>query len=175
MELPITKRDARRLAIMVESRLINYKHYFLWADKLIMQSKDAPGWICNLATIKYCGDAVKAINTFVYSEPFEQLDQHEAVDEHVACLFLRYRRAELSWATFLEQAGALTDAANGRRFCEYFYEMLNKLEENEFSKRVEAKQVVEVEAEYQRAITAVQPVYETFSGYFREYVRAAAK
>jgi hypothetical protein len=158
-----TKLEARRLATMVESRLIGYRHYFPWADRVIADSDEPPAWIINLAAIRYYA--------FVHSEPFEHFNEQERSDQYVACLFLRYRRGEISWATFLNDAGSVTDAANGPRECEYFYLMLNDLEDREFSKDVEAAQAEKVEREFEAALATIRPLYEDFVAYFREYVR----
>jgi hypothetical protein len=96
-----SKRFALRIATMIDARLIWYKHYFRWADRLIAELDDPPNWLLEIATIKYYPDAVAAINRFVYSEPFESFDGEQCAAEHVACLFLRYQSGAISWATFL--------------------------------------------------------------------------
>jgi len=48
-------------------------------------------------------------------------EEWPSTDVDVACLYLRYARRELSWATFLRQAGVLADMSAGRDACEYFY------------------------------------------------------
>lgn len=59
---------------------------------------------------------------------------------HFACLYLRYQRRELSWATFLDLAGRFADQADSEIPCEFFFEMLNALEDAEFSSALEESQ-----------------------------------
>lgn len=157
---------------MIESRLIGYKHYVPWADEIIASLDTPPPWVLEIATSKYSPDAVAAINGFVYSEPFQEFENVE--DEYVACLFLRYRHDAISWATFLEEAGRFTDAYNGRRDCEYFYELLNELEDQELSKALEQRQAVEVEGEFSENLLPVRELYEIFLTYFRRFQESRA-
>ena len=126
MNKDIDKQTAKTLAIMIESRLIWYKHYYPWADNIILNESNVPSWILNLSSIKYIPDAVKSINEYVYSEPFEPFDEKKYSDQYVACLFLRFEIGAISWATFLLDAGQHADACYGRHECEYFFIMLNK-------------------------------------------------
>lgn len=164
------KRFARRISMMIESRLIWYKHYYRWADEIILSMNKPPYWVLKLATIKYFPQAVQAVNEFVYSEPFETFDSEQYTDEYVACLFFRYRRGEIAWATFLNEAGLFTDSDNGHRYCENFYCLLNILDDNEYSKDIERSQRVEIEHEYAEAIATVEGLYNGFLEYFRQYV-----
>jgi hypothetical protein len=155
---------------MIDARLIYYKHYYGWADELIGDLPEPPAWILEIATIRYSPDAVTAVNQFVHSEPFESFDDNEWVDEHIACFFLRHRAGATSWATFLADAGSFSDGYGGRRGCEYFYELLNELDANEYCQQVACRQRAEVEAEYGNAISAIQSLYEKFMEYFRIFV-----
>jgi len=165
-----SKRFATRIATMIDARLIWYKHYYRWADQLIAELDAPPNWILEIATIQYYPDAVAAVNRFVYSEPFESFDAEKCSDEHVACMFLRYQRGAISWATFLTEGGSFTDAYDGRRCCEYFYAFLNELENNEYAQQLETRQRAEIESEFSVAISTIQPLYDMFMRYFREYV-----
>ena len=40
-----SKRLAALIAIMIDARLIWYKHYYGWADDLIMRLPEPPLWI----------------------------------------------------------------------------------------------------------------------------------
>lgn len=164
------KRFGRRVGIMIELRLIGYKHYYPWADEVIMAMEEPPSWILEIATIKYFPKALEVIYEFVSSPPFEPFDAESNVDEYLACLFLRYKRGEISWATFLNEAGLFTDARNGHRPCEDFYCRLNDLEDSEFAKDIEQNQRDEVELELVEALNSVQALYDGFLEHFRLYV-----
>ena len=165
-----SKRFALRVAAMIDSRLIWHKHYFRWADRMIDELDEPPNWIVEIATITCYPDAVAAVHRYVYSEPFEPFDREEYADDYVACLYLRYHSGAISWATFLSDAGSFTDAETGRRCCEYFYDFLNKLEDNEYSHTLESAQRKDIEAEFSDAISRISPLYDMFMGYFREHV-----
>jgi hypothetical protein len=166
----LDRKFALRIVTMIESRLIWYKHYYGWADEIIMAMERPPYWILEIATVKYFPQAAAIVREFVYSEPFETFDYEEYTDEYIACLFLRYRHGAISWATFLNEAGAFTDAHNGERYCEDFYDNLNILEDNEYSKKIEQSQREEIETEFATAISTINTFYLGFLEYFRRYV-----
>ena len=155
---------------MIESRLIWYKHYYGWADEIIMAMEKPPYWVLEIATVKYYPQAAQIVREFVYSEPFEAFDDEQYANEYVACLFLRYRHGAISWATFLDEAGKFTDAHNGHLHCEAFYGTLNILEDNEYSKHIEQSQREEIETEFAKPIVTMSSLFRSFLEYFRQYV-----
>ena len=165
-----SKRFALRIAAMIDTRLIWYKHYFRWAHQLIAQLDNPPLWILQIATIKYYPNALAAVNRFVYAEPFESFDGEQYDEEYLACLFLRYQSGAISWATFLNEAGSFTDASCSRFACEYFYAFLNELEDNEYAQNLESRQSAEIEFKINAAIHTIRPLYKMFIEYLREYV-----
>lgn len=165
-----SKRFALRIETMIDSRLIWYKHYYRWADQLVATLDSPPQWILEIGTIKYYPDAVAAVNRFVYAEPFETFDGQQCSDEYIACLYLRNESGATSWATFLDDAGAHTDAYDGHHCCEYFYEMLNTLEDSEYALSVQGIQRADVASEFSSAISMIRPLHQMFMDHFREYV-----
>lgn len=155
---------------MVESRLIWYEHFGPWADELIMKLDVPPHWLLELSTTQYQPDAARILYSYASSPPFESDDADARIDEYVACLFLRYRRGEISWATFLHEAGQKLDAANSRRPCEDFYTLLSDLEHHEYSKELERTQSAAIECEFHGAIERVDSVYRVFVEFFRRFV-----
>ena len=61
-----------------------------------------------------------------------------------------------------------TDAEPGREQCEYFFAMLNELEERDFDERVEHRQVPLASARFADAIALVTAEYAPFDRAFRE-------
>jgi len=155
---------------MIDEGLISYKHYYRWADDIIEFLEISPGWIIDLAVTKYRSDAVEIVNRFAFSEPFESVSGSDLSDERVACVFLRHERGELSWATFLESAGKLTDGmGNGLHDCSYFYEMLKVITDGEYNSWLAANQRKRVERDFWRALATIRSVYEEFCSYFRRF------
>ena len=163
------KKFARQIAMMIEARLIWYQHYYPWADEIIVALDNPPYWILEIATVKYFPKAVEIINEFVNSDPIESFDT-EYESGFVACLFLRYERGEISWATFLTDAGCFTDSYDGEEDCSYFYNLLNLIGDSGYSKTIEEAQKVAIEEEYAIAISRVREAYNPFQQYFRQYV-----
>jgi hypothetical protein len=157
--MDLTKKNAGRLHTMVSTSLITYKHYIPWADALIAQLEKPPYWLLELSTVKYKGDAEKVLVEFVTSEPFEEQDASLHNRDHIASLFLRYERREISWATFLNEAGRFSDCNQGEVPCEIFYELLNQFEDSDFDLSLERKQVAEVLGEYQKAVDSIRELY----------------
>lgn len=172
------KRFALRLATMVDSRLIWYEHFAPWADALIMKLEAPPHWLLELSTIRDQPDATRLLRDYTDSPPFESDDtddRNDRIDEYVACLFLRYRRGDLSWASFLREPGQKLDAANGRRACEEFYSLLTDLEHREYAKELERIQCAAIEREFQGAIERIDSVYRVFVEFFRRFVAAQGR
>jgi hypothetical protein len=169
------KRFVLRLATMVESGLLSWEFYAAWADDLIARLDSPPSWLLDLSTTKYRPDAVRVLRTEAFSPPFEEFDSDEQSDEFLACLLLRYRRGEISWATFLNEGGLHLDNENGRRHCEWLYQMLTDLERHEYSKEVENAQRASVRAELDEALARVEPLYLTFLECFRRAAKPPSK
>ena len=131
MEVP-TKQECFYVLEMLESGLIDFSYTHRWADKIITKLDMVPAWLFDLATKKYRGDQCKAIREYVFSEPFEA-SPDEMEKFHIACLWLRYERRELSWATFLRFTGEHLDAVCGDWDCETPYHYLNVYEDAYFS------------------------------------------
>jgi hypothetical protein len=167
----LNKHFARKLSVMVDSRLIWYKHYFKFCDEIIENMEDPPYWIIELATTKFIPDALKVINEYGFnSEPFEEI-QSDLCDFFIACLFLRYNRREISWATFLKKSGEFADVTQAVKCdCEWFYEMLNNYEDSDFSKGLEKTQIKKVNEVFRISIEEAQELYSPFQLYFHEYV-----
>lgn len=154
----LSKKFAFRLMLGIEADCITYRHYIPWADKMIERLERPPAWVCDLATTQYKPDALTAVAAYVRSFPPD--DVSDDGDEFVGYLWIRYERRELSWATFLNESGRYADARNGARPCEYFYSMLNELEEQDFSPAVEGRQRNAVSAALETAISRAKEVYE---------------
>jgi hypothetical protein len=170
----LDKRFVLRLATMVDSGLLSWEFRAAWADDLIARLASPPSWLLDLSTTKYQPDAVRALRAEAYAPPFEEFDSDELSDEFLACLLLRNRRREISWATFLDEGGRHLDNENGRRHCEWLYLMLNDLEHHEYSEEVENTQRASVSAELGEALTRVEPLYLMFLECFRRTVKSAS-
>lgn len=130
------KQECCYVLEMLESGLIDFSYTQPWAEHIITTLDYAPPWLSDLVTKKYNGDQSKALREYIFSEPFEVCpDDMEKF--HVACLWLRYERRELSWATFLRVAGEHLDTANADWDCETPYHYLNVHEDAYFSNESE--------------------------------------
>lgn len=131
MSIP-SKAECCYILEMVESDLINFSYTHPWAEQIIEEVDVAPSWLCDLATKKYQGDQAKALREYLFSEPHGEappdLDKF-----HIACLWLRYERRELSWATFLTLTGEYLDTVDGDWACETAYRYLNLFDDAYFS------------------------------------------
>jgi len=132
------KPECFYLLEMLDSHLIDYSYTQPWADKLIEGIDIPPVWLCDIAVKKSQIDQLKAIREYVFSEPFEE-NPPEFEKFHVACLWLRYERRELSWATLLREIGDCLDAADGDWDCETPYHYLNMYEDADFTEESEKK------------------------------------
>lgn len=169
MNFELNKDLANKIGLILESRLIWYKHYYLWCDEIIDQNNEPPYWIIELATVKYIPDAIRIVNEYAYSEPFEQFCRSN--DLYVACLFIKYERNEISWATFLGAVGDFSDGNNAKVDCSYFYMMLNDYEDSEFSSELEKSQKIKIYNEFSSEINEMYSYYNPFVSYFRDYVK----
>lgn len=156
----INKVAARRVKAMVDAGLITYKEVQPWAESVLGTMERPPNWICDLATRTYSPDVSASLGEYLNSEPFESFDPFEADDDHLASLYLRYERGELSWAVFLDVAGRYADGANGAWECEEFFELLNALEDADFSAAVEKEQREDVRAKLSPAVSRIRPAYD---------------
>lgn len=99
LRLNYSKNFAARLLVMVETKLLTNKHTQPWSDSIINETTAPPPWILDLSLASSKSNVESVVGDFAYSPPFEPLTLDD--NFHIACLFLRYKRRELSWATFL--------------------------------------------------------------------------
>lgn len=129
---PPDKSECFYIATMLDSVLIDFTYIHPWADQVIREMENPPYWLCQLAIEKSQDNLLNTLGSFIYGEPFEapppDLDKF-----HVGCLWLRYERRELSWATYLRQVGSHLDAADCGWDCETPYHYLNLHEDADFS------------------------------------------
>ncbi len=169
LERAITKREAVSLVVMLEAGLISHEHYFCWADERI-RLEDAPDfWLLELAATKDSKIAISLLNSYAYSEPFEEFASEECNDEFVAAEWIRYKESEISWATFLIECGDYTDVNCAREDCEYFFYKLNDIESSQFSKSLEEKQSAIIFKRFSDVIQRVELKYNEFLPYLRRY------
>ena len=169
-----SRQFARRFVTLLDTDLICYKHYFPWADAVIAELDSPPLWVIEISTIKYLPDASSAVRAFAYSEPFEEFDLVNLSDEYVACMFLRQQTGATSWATFLLDAGCHVDGSDGRKDCDYFFHMLNLLENSEYNEQVTVDQRTQVRDDFADVIRQISTVHETFMTYFRHHIQRVA-
>lgn len=131
-----TKVDCYYIVEMLNSGLINYQQTQPWADKIIEALDAPPSWLFDVSLKQYQGDQIFAFRAVAYGEPFT--DVPNDLDKfHLACLWLRYERRELSWAILLREIGDYLDAVYGEWDCETPYHYLNLYEEAIFSEESE--------------------------------------
>ena len=157
-------RLAHVLAVMGESRLIGLESLRPWADAWILKLDAPPAWLLELCTARELAEAVRILSDAAGSPSSESLDTDERADVFVACLLLRYRRGDLSWATFLREAGQRLDAANGHRPCEDLYALLTELERHADAKALESLQRAQLEREFHEALERVESVRRLLEG-----------
>lgn len=168
MEHDISKNFAAKMAVMLDASLIHYKHYELWCDEIIESMKQPPEWILALTDTKYLPDARNIVSSYAFADSAPDFCY---ADFYLACLYMKYRKKHISWATFLLSAGEYSDGNDCCVECEFFYSLLTQLEENEFSVFVEQKQVNRVSEKLMNLIEEAGSLYEYFLTYFRQYCR----
>lgn len=167
-DFDLCKETAAILANMVDSGLITYKYYYPWCDEIIEKEDKPPHWILELGVTTFAQNAASIINSYAYSEPFEEFDDNKLGNLFIACRLIMFLRREISWSTFLLGAGFYSDGVGYGRTkvdCEYFFNLQNILEENAYSIEVEQKQFEKVESIFKDDIEIVQYFYK----FFREY------
>ncbi|QTB24457.1 hypothetical protein [Lysinibacillus sphaericus] len=169
LQIKLNKSLAWKMGEMIESGLITYKHYVLFCDEIIEKYENPPYWIIELSLTKVQNDAVRIVREFAHSEPFENFP--EVNDFYLACLFLQYKQRQISWVSFLFNAGWYCDGYHCSIHCEFFYDLLNAYEK---SKALEEIQVRNVENFLLVNINEAQDIYKIFEYYFDKYIVASS-
>ncbi|MDK1286272.1 hypothetical protein [Pseudoalteromonas umbrosa] len=169
LERVITKREAVSFVTLLDTELVCYKHYICWADEIILSENKPPFWILDLAVTRSKEAAIDCLNTYAYSEPFERFDAEKCNDEFVAAQWLRYEMNKISWAEFLLECGDYTDGNYAREDCEYFYYMLNDIENSKYPKRLEKKQSSQVLKRFSDIIHEINDKYHEFLPYLEKF------
>jgi len=169
MDTPCSKQDVQRILQMHRSGLVSWKHLSPWAAAQIEQLDEPPAWLCELVSLQYRGHIDKCLEAFVLAPPFEPLNLNELSDYLISCLFARFEQREISWATFLQEAGQHADGTQAAsEDCEWFYDLLNELEDTEFDDTVTARQVEKVRQLLSASIEQVTEELAPFAEAFRK-------
>ncbi|MEM9102187.1 MAG: hypothetical protein AAGB12_07670 [Pseudomonadota bacterium] len=169
LEKNITKRDAITLMIMLDTGLINYKHYMCWIDEKILKDQEPALWALELATNKNTQSAMEHLKTYAFSKPFEDFKLRAFKDEYIACQWLRYKRKEISWSTFLLECGKYADAHFTRSESKYFFSLYNDIEDSAYSLEIEKKQRLDIFKMFSDVIREVEKKYREFLPYLKKY------
>jgi len=171
MRLQPNKELACKLSIMLDSKLIWYKHYQLFCDDVILELTKPPYWIIELSIVRFQGSAIEIVNKYINSEPFIDYYNSELFDQYIACLYLKYDRREISWASFLLSSGQYADNCQSvKENCEYFYELLNEYEDSEFNIDLEYKQKEEIQNKFSEEIIEIKAIYDVFRDYYKQFI-----
>jgi len=153
------RQFARRIGVLIESGLIWHEHYYPWADEIIMKLESPPYWLLELSTEKDPDEALKIVTEFAYSDPHEPTE-FDRRDAEIACIFLRHKRAEINWMSFLVQADKFDEDGNE------FYLPIAELENaGPDALAIEQKQRAKVEVDYGVAIATFESLYQGFLEY----------
>lgn len=143
----------------------------MFCDEIIDKYTKPPYWIIELATVRFQASAIEIVDKYINSDPFMDLYNSELFDQYIACLYLKYDRRELSWASFLFMSGEYADHCESvKESCEYFYDLLSEYENSEFNIELEYKQKEEIQSKFLKEIEEIQVLYEMFKDYFKQFV-----
>lgn len=170
LEKSLSKSEASLISKMLESGLINYRHYMCWADERILAEKDPGMWLLELAQTKSSKIAAYHLYSFINSEPPDSLDHISCHDQFIACMWIRYETGDISWASFLMECGQYTDGNDGRKGCEYYYILLNSYEDSNYSEIVEKKQTKKILRAFSDVIDETKEKYLEFIPYYKQFL-----
>lgn len=176
MKIEPNKEFACKLGIMLGSKLIWYKHFQPFCDDIILEYTKPPYWIIELATVRYQGSAIEIVNKYIHSEPCITYYNSKHFDQYIACLYIKYDRREISWASFLLESGQYADSCEAvKEPCEYFFDLLSQYEAEEFNIELEHKQREEIQNKFRDEILEMQAIYDVFREYFKQYIKRKEK
>jgi hypothetical protein len=99
--ITLDQAGAMRLWELIDSGLVDGKAAVLWADAQIADYfGPVPAWLGEVALAKNTPFILAEVRAFAYGS-HQQPDFQMLESYHVGCLFERYTRGELSWASFL--------------------------------------------------------------------------
>jgi len=132
-----TKTECFYLLEMLRAELINHSYTSPWAEQYIHGKGIPPTWLCDLVIEERQGDQIDTLGSYVFGEPFEpapsDLDKF-----HVACLWLRHERRDISFASFLRKTSDYLHDAAGDWHSDDITPYLKSLEDAGFLKSNEA-------------------------------------
>ncbi|AJS58816.1 hypothetical protein [Paenibacillus sp. IHBB 10380] len=171
MKIIVNKEFACKLSVMLDSKLIWYKHYQLFCDDIIQEYTKPPYWVIELSIVRFQAAAVDIVNKYIHSEPFLEINYGDLSDQYIACLYLKYVTREISWANFLFSSGQHSDSCQSvKESCEYFYELLNEYEDSDFNTELEQKQKNEIYVKFINEIDEIDLIYQMFKEYYQKFI-----
>jgi hypothetical protein len=163
MNLPLQNLDQRfvwQLMAMVATELIDQQHYRAWADDVILNDPKLPNWVINLSMAKDSATAIDALYEHVSHKPPPEIFKLYPRD-WVACQWLKYRDATISYPVFLSIAGTYADRYDVGVQSDDLDRRLNEYMAHP-SKHMEAIGADWIETKFKDAIDRMKPLYEDF-------------
>jgi hypothetical protein len=164
---PFDKDAVHGIAKLVRMGLVGLREIIAWADAWVMKLDDSPLWLLELCTAP---DVDTAWGLLMATRPDLPANREEAnldANDHLAALFLRYRRGDLSWADFLMEGGNSLDGSFGGPPCEDYFHFLNEFKAAEQPAEEERTRRAEIEAELQSALSRMEAVHRRFEAELR--------
>ena len=137
MNMP-SRTDCHYIIEMLEAKLIDSRHTMPWAKRLLENSDVGPSWLIAVSHKRYTGDQIAAFREYVSSDCSGERPR-DLEKFHVGCLWLRYERRELSWASFLNETGLHLDNSSCEWQCEVPFSYLTMYEDARFTIEAEER------------------------------------
>ena len=111
MNIP-TSSECFYIIEMLEAELIDSTYVIPWSEEVIATNELVPQWLRDISWQRQKDDELRTLREFVQSA--NDIVVPKGLDKfHVGCLYLRYERRELSFASFLRMTGDYVDQRPG--------------------------------------------------------------
>lgn len=162
LDFPVDRTLKTILIAMINSTLIDYKTYLPYCDSKILELDKPPDWLLNLAMNS------NAYNDGFYCVPTKEypiLKDFDFSDLMVACYYLKYRYKKIYWDRFLILSGNYLDGFSGKFYCDDFYILLNKFNDNN---TILSQQEVYINYMFEKEISFMDSYYRYFQAFYNE-------
>lgn len=152
------------LIVLIHSSLIDYKTYLPYCDSKILEIKNPPEWLLDLAMNSNAYD--NGSNKYFYIEDKEFFHNLEFSDLILSCYYIGYKVGLWDWKHFLFQSGCYSDAFSCKWYCDDFFYPLNDYQINGYNlnqKVLEAKFL----KDFKEEISFMNKYYKYFKQFYK--------
>lgn len=119
---------ARSLYALAYCGIYKYQDWQKWADKLILDNSELDLWIYDVSMAHDFTTLSEAIGDRIEQETWSEYPSYTITELILGGYYYMYKSDDITLYELIELSGQVSDGGDASKDCEYFYDILNKID-----------------------------------------------